>query len=425
MHRLTFLLLLWLLLLGNSIAQGQSTNLSLAGAVQTALLNNRDLRAARYTLEQAQARLQQAGRWANPEIEISGQSDVLFGNQGEAAFSAGIYQAFPLTSRLSISRQIGQLDIERAQREILNYERLLVERVRIHYIRVVSGEAKVALWKRIEKQQAEIVAAATQRLAAGQGSATESALASAAQTAAWNHLNEAETQVELDRITLKTLLGFPSDHSIYLRDSLSQITDSLRKKTGERPTVLQRSDAELLLLDTDRAELAIQLAQSEAWEGLRIGVEYTYDRGMDEPEGLGTDQFLGLKVSIPLPLWNRNQGTAAEKQALRAEMQARLEALRLEIANSLAASLREVQLLQQRVAQIRQRGITSLQTHEKDLRKGVEEGRVDLRDWLAVRSQLTELQVAEVAATAELSEAYARLGAVVGDRGWETKERKD
>ncbi len=416
MPRLTFLLLCWPLILGNSIAQGEGTKLSLAGAVQSAVLNNRDLRAARYAVEQAQARLQQAGRWANPEMEISGQSDLLFGNKGAAAFSAGIFQTFPLTSQLSLSRQIGRLDVERAQREIHNYERLLVERVRIHYIRVVSGEAQIALWKRIEEQQAEIVAAATQRLAAGQGSATETALASAAQTAAWNHLNEAETKAELDRIALKTLLGFPSDHSLSLSDSLSQITDSLRKKTGERPTVLQRPDADLLFLETDRTELAIRLAQTEAWEGLRIGVEYTYDRGMDEPEGLGTDQFLGLKVSIPLPLWNRNQGTAAEKQALRAEMQARLEALQLEIANRLAASLREVQLLQQRVAQIRQRGITTLQTYEKDLHQGVKEGRMDLRDWLAVRSQLTELQVAEVVATAELAEAYARLGAELGER---------
>jgi len=389
-------------------------SLNLEGAVQSALMNNRDLRAARYAVDQARGRLVQAGRWVNPEIEASGMSDLVFGNQGEAAFTVGLYQTFPLTSRLGLARQLGRLDVERALREIRNHERLLIERVQVQYIRVVAGQAKLALWKRIEEQQAEIEEAIKKRLAAGQGSSAEGALSASTRSGAWNQFSEAETAAALDLIELKTLLGFPAEHSLRLTESLPEVIKRLRGWTGGRPKVLHRPDADLLLLEAERADLEIRLAGAEAWEGVRIGVEYTNERSVDAPEGLGTDQFLGINVSIPLPLWNSNQGTVLEKEALRGEMQARLDALRLDISNNLAAGLRQAELLKRRSAEVQSRGVESLQGYEREMRQGFDEGRVDLRDWLAVQSQLSELEVARETATAELALAYARLLAITG-----------
>jgi outer membrane protein, heavy metal efflux system len=397
-----------------AFSQEAGVRLTMEGAVQSALLNNRDLRAARYAVDQARGRLVQAGRWANPEIEVSGMSDFAFGNKGEAAFSVGLYQTFPLTSRLGLSRQISRLDVERALREIRNYERILIERVQSQYIELVAGRTKVSLWRRIDAQQKELADAVKQRLESGQGSSSESALAAITQSTAWNGLSEEQTAAELALIDFNTLLGMPAGHPLELTDSLDGIIGQLRSRTGERPGVLHRPDADLVLLDTDRADLEIRLARAEAWEGIRIGVEYTNDRGVDAPEGLGTDQFLGLNVSIPLPVWNNNQGSVAEKQALRDEMQARLDALRLEIANELAAGLRQAGLLQQRYEEIQSRGVRTLQGYEKEMRKGFEEGRVDLRDWLAVRSQLAEMEIARESAAAELARAYARLLAITG-----------
>ena len=398
------------------VSQAQAINLTLEGAAQSALMNNRDLRAARYAVEQARGRLVDAGRWANPEIEVSGMSDFVFGNKGEAAFSVGLYQSFPITSRLGLSRQIGRLDVERALREIRNHERLLIERVQIQYIRVVAGQSKAGFWKTIELRQEEIQKNVQKRIAAGQGSASESALTSTLLAEAWNNFSESTTATALDLIELKTLLGFPAEHPVHLTDTLPGILKRLRGSTGERPKVLDRPDAELLLLAADRADLEIQLARAEAWEGIRIGVEYTNDRGVDAPEGLGTDQFLGINVAIPLPLWNSNQGTVAEKQAVRSEMQARVEALRLDISNNLAAGLRQVALLKGRVKEVQDRGVEPLQKIEGEMRQGFEEARVDLRDWIAVRSQLAEMEIAKTVAEADLAEAYARLNAVVGLR---------
>lgn len=408
------LLLPCLVLTGVSSARAQAEGMSLDRAVQTALRDNRELQAARFTLAQAQARLRQAGRWAHPELEVSSMSDFAFANKGEAALSVTFSQAFPLTSRLSLQRQIGRLDVERARREVRNHERLLAGRVRALYIRVVAAKARAELWKRAKRQQDAISEVVAKRLELGQGSAAEAALAAATQAATDGRLSEAETGAESELIELKTLLGLSAEHPLQLADPLPRIIELLKNQTGERPAVLQRPDAELLLLEADRAALESRLARAEAWEDVRIGVEYTADRAVDEPDGLETGQFLGVKISLPLPLWNTNAGAVAEKQALRAELQSRLGALQLEIANELASALRRTRLLENRLAQIRARGIEPVREHENKLRQAFEEGRADLRDLLTVRAQLAELEVAEVTAQAELAEAYARLATAVG-----------
>lgn len=104
------------------------------------------------------------------------------------------------------------------------------------------------------------------------------------------------------------------------------------------PQSIHRPDVDLLTLEEEKAGLEIALARAEAWEGIRIGIQYTYDQNTDEPEGLGTDQFLGLAVSIPLPVWDQKKGTIEERTASRDETTARLRAAKLEIENSFASA---------------------------------------------------------------------------------------
>lgn len=399
---------------GSVFAQAPGLDLSLEGAVRSALLNNRELSAARYAVEKARGRLVQSGRWSNPEIGASGMGDFAFGNNGETAFSVGIYQTFPVTARLGLSRRIGRLDVERALREVRNHERLLVEKVQTQYIRAVAAVAQAGHWRRIQKQQQEMEEAVRNRVNAGQGSSAELALAISQTATTWSELNAAEVATRMALIDLKTLLGYPAEHPLRLTDSLASVIGQLRKMAGDRPRVLQRPDADLLVLEADRADLEIRLARAEAWEGVRIGVEYVNEQGVDEPEGLGTDQFLGVTVSLPLPLWNSNQGSVAEKQALRSEMQARLDALRLELTNDLAAAIQQVQLLRHRVEDLQSRSLKNVRSAEAELQEGFGQARVDLRDLLAVKAQLAELEIMENNAQAELALALVRLLATTG-----------
>src|SRR4030067_2652692 len=74
--------------------------LTLDAAVNSALTDNRELAAARMRVEEAKARLVQAGLLPNPELEVAGKFDSAFRNEGEHTFGFGLAQPFSVSGRI-------------------------------------------------------------------------------------------------------------------------------------------------------------------------------------------------------------------------------------------------------------------------------------------------------------------------------------
>jgi len=129
---------LFVLVAGHAAA----ADLSLQGAVNTALMNNRDLAAARHVVGQAHGRLRQAGLLPNPEIEFNGYSDFVSDSEGEGEFVIGLHQWFPLTARLGLARQVARVDVAMALREVRNRERLLIAEVQKLYVRAQAARRR-------------------------------------------------------------------------------------------------------------------------------------------------------------------------------------------------------------------------------------------------------------------------------------------
>ena len=181
----------------------------------------------------AQGRLAQAGRWPNPELELSGLSDVAFRNEGAGAFTVGLAQTFPLTARLSLARESARLDVLRAIREIRNRERLLIGEVRHTAIEILESRAKSEALANLLGSADKTTALAEQRLAAGQGSLAEKSLALVDQRRIANELAAARLSQDLALIRLKTLLGLGTNDPLELSDTLATAIQKLadRAKT--------------------------------------------------------------------------------------------------------------------------------------------------------------------------------------------------
>ena len=57
------------------------------------------------------------------------------------------------------------------------------------------------------------------------------------------------------------------------------------------------------------------LSKANKWEDAGIGLSASVDRTEDAPDGLQTDGFIGIKFSLPLPFWNKNEGRIKEAEA--------------------------------------------------------------------------------------------------------------
>jgi cobalt-zinc-cadmium efflux system outer membrane protein len=386
--------------------------LSSESAIQLALSNNRDLQAARFAVWKAKGRLAQAGKWPNPELELSGMSDVVFRNEGAGAFTVGLAQTFPLTARLSLTKKSARVDVLRALREIRDRERLLIAEVRATTIEILESQARAKTLADLLAASKKSATLAEERLSAGQGSLAEKSLSLVDQRRIANELDSARLSQNLALMKLKTLLGLGPDEPLELRGSLAS---AIKKPVASvSPRSIHRPDVDLLVLEEEKADIEIALARAEAWEGIRLGIQYTYDQNMDEPEGLGTDNFLGLSVSIPLPLWDQKKGLVEERTALRDETRARLGAARLEIENTLAASLRRVALLESRLAAFDSQTLAPVTKSVEEMATAFDSGRVDMRDLFIVREKLGQLRLERIALQSQLARALTDLESTTG-----------
>ena len=394
-------------------SKGAAADLSLESAVQTALMANRDLVAARFAVHKAEGRLRQAGLLPNPEIEFNGFSDFVSSTDGEGEFVVGLHQELPLTSRLSISREISRVGVAEALREVRNYERLLISRVQALYVRAQAARLRAGAAGTAKFDAAKSAELAATRLSAGQGTLAESALARVEEQRWGTVATSAATEGETLLLDLKTALGMSAGESLVLSQSLESVLQTLQSRANQSLT-FSRPDVELALLELDRAGAETRLARASAWEGIRVGVEYMQDRGVDAPGGIDTGYFLGVKVSLPLPVWDQKKGEIQTSQATEEQRAARVRALELEVANGLAAARRRVALLD---TQWRRYGSDTQPVIDgagREMTQGFEEGRVDARDLLLVRAQSASLGVEAARIIEDLALALIELEAVGG-----------
>src|SRR3972149_9554811 len=91
------LLVIVVIIISASASGSAQPLLTLDAAVNSALTDNRELAAARMRIEEAKARLVQAGLLPNPELEIAGKFDSAFRNEGEHTFGFGLAQPFSVS----------------------------------------------------------------------------------------------------------------------------------------------------------------------------------------------------------------------------------------------------------------------------------------------------------------------------------------
>jgi len=376
-------------------------------------MGNRELQAARFAVQKAEGRLRQSGLLPNPDIEFNGFSDFVSGGDGEGEFTVGLHQVFPLTSRLAISREISRVGVAEALREVRNHERLLVARVQQLYVRVLAARRKESAGQAAGNDAGALGRLAGDRLLSGQGSLSESALARVDEQRWLAAAAAAATDAESLLLDLKTALGLSASEPLELTDSLESAVGVLRSGGAQsRPSY--RPDLELAVLALDRAGAETRLAKASEWEGIRVGVEYMQDRGVDAPGGIDSGHFLGVKVSLPLPVWDRKTGEKEAARATEEQRAAQVRALELEMANSIASARRRVALLDDQWSRFGRDTQPVIEGAERDMARGFEEGRVEARDLLTVRAQSASLRAGSAEILGNLAVALIELEAAAG-----------
>ncbi len=377
-----------------SDAEEPVQSLTIDQVVDLALQENRDLVAARVQIEEAKARLVQAGLYPNPAFEFDIRSDFAFANEGERTFSTGIFQPFSLSGRIGAQKRVARVDIKRTFAELADLERGLVRDARRAFIELLAIDEQIKLQDTLINLNNELVGAIKAGIKEGLASEKDlNAVAIALQQAR----QEKEVLIAQRRskvLELNKLLGKPPSFSFLPQGSLEYEAAKGLANFSVETAYAQRPDLRFVELNIDLARADLGLAKALRFEDIIAGIFYERDRDvLDIPEGEipNIDQFIGFRLSIPLPFFDRKQGLIAEARARERRAEESVEALKLEIGQEVNDALNRVTTLSA-LLETYQSGI--LKTAEDNVRLvegGYKQGLVGIAEVIQSRQQFATL----------------------------------
>lgn len=280
----------------------------------TFLVRNYMLLAQRYQVDASKALVRQAKIWSNPELSTVlgwGSTDHLkpfhIGSGGQAQYD--IDQLIQLAGKRNKSIQLAGAAASMNEATFDELVRTLKLQLRENFYDIYyTQQSGLVLKEQLENLQ-KIVDAYTEADKKGSVPHSDVIRLQALQVGLENDYADLKQEELNAQKNLQQLLHSqdfyearlaPGDLAHYTLDNiqLQQLLDS---------AAVNRPDVRVAALQYQTAELNYRLQKSMAVPDLHVGA--TYDKA-----GSYVNNFVGLKLGIDLPLWNRNQGNIRAAQ---------------------------------------------------------------------------------------------------------------
>jgi outer membrane protein, heavy metal efflux system len=307
------LLFITILLCSTAAATTAETN-DLSSLVDEALQRNPELKFYEAEIAAARANRKTAAKWANPEL--SGDLGRMRVIQDEGvAWSVSVMQPFEWPGRLGLRKAIANRDIELAELGLERFRLALESRVRSAGYAVFGAQEKANAAREVAERLRSLRDVLVQRDPAGVTPLLEIRVIEALDISMQRKASEAAIQKQTALFELNQLRGVSPTASLVIgKPDLPfhplENLDTLR-------TLAQTNNFELRtrVVELTQSGLRVSLAKNERFPTWSIGPMYSQQTAGDQ------ERVVGLGVSVPLPLWNRNSGNiaAAEAKQVQAE----------------------------------------------------------------------------------------------------------
>lgn len=378
-----------------------SAPLTLDAALESALRLNPQLRASRFDLEATEGDVRQASAIPNPTLGVD-QEDV--GRQSRTT-TVQISQTLELGGKRSARVELARRGQEIATAEMANRRADVRAGTILAFFSALVAQERVKVAQESQQIAASGLSAAARRVAAGKVSPTEETRARVAEANARIELRKAEAHRATTFRELATSMGVPQAEVTALDgrpESLPLLPsgDQLALRLAASPALRKAQ------LEVQRAQAAYEL------ERARAVPDVTFSVGTMRSQAANSQTVLG--ISVPLPLFDRNQGAQLAALRKRDAAQANAEAEALKLRSEALQAADELQLRTGEVQALQQDVLPGARSAYEAASRGFELGKfgfIDVLDaqrtWLEARAQYLEALAQAHRAAAELER---RLG---------------
>lgn len=383
--------------------------------VRIAFQNNRELRIAALVIERARATERWSGRLDNPELEVTFSDDEAGLDENEGTLAVAFSQRFPLTSRLRQEKSLRAWQVILAEAELAERKRELAYQVDLALVEWLAMRAQLENARKQTALNGEILAFLTKQAEAGEVSklvviqtkltgqsiSQQAMLAAASEKTALLHLKQL--------IGLEPGTGFNPPGNLPRPGGSAGVEREFSKVLDHRP------DHVLALSRIDEAEAEAAFAHAKRWEDISVQAFAERERAVDEPGGLERNTFLGIGVSIPLPLRQRNQEGIAQANIQREEAAREVEAVQFRIRSELAEAYQQNRDAWSLAREIGGEVMDLAEQNLAEFRQAYAQGQASLVEVQRAQEQILELRKASLDALAAWHRAKAKVRYVTGD----------
>jgi outer membrane protein, heavy metal efflux system len=310
--------------------------LTIDDAVREAIDRNLGLVAERYSLSIAQARILAASLRPNPvftydlmvpdsaiydanvnPFEHVFRTDVIFEGSGKRQRRIDVAEA---------ARSVAEL-------QLLNTMRTIVFDVQSAFVDTALAKVNLALARDSLTAFRDLIRVNTARVRTGDLSEVELARSRLAAVQFQNDVRQQESKLIIAKNRLRTLIGRTGDGDLDVVGDLRSDSAPIDLASTQQRALRQRPDVQALRRDQARsaADVRLQIAQGKI--DYTVSGEIHHQRA---PAAIGYQY--GLFVSVPVPIFNRNQGEVERARAEERQTSAKIRALEADVSNEVRAA---------------------------------------------------------------------------------------
>ncbi|SES86196.1 MULTISPECIES: TolC family protein [unclassified Pseudomonas] len=381
----------------------QAQTLTLDSALQTAFANNPDLAAAQWEVDIAQGGRQQAGLIPNPVLSWDAEDT----RRNSRTTSIKLSQALELGGKRGARIDVASRAQDAAALTLEQRRNTLRADVIDNYYGALRAQERLDLAQRSMAVAERGLGVANGRVTAGKASPVEATRAQVQLSEMRLELNRAQVGLTDAYRRLAASTG-SAGADFQAVATPSQSTPPLPPLAQLLTRLEQTTELRLAELNILQNEASVGLEKAQRIPDLDVSIGSQYDASVRERVNL-------VGVSMPIPLFNRNQGNvlAATRRADQARDLRNATELRLRTETRQALDL--WQTANTEVRAFNQQILPAAQSAVDSATRGFEMGKFSYLDVLDAQRTLIAARTQYLTATAQATDAWVRIERIYGD----------
>jgi len=392
----------------NSFPAASEENIySLNELIEIAIKENPQLKAFKAGVDISKGELVQASLYPNPEIEGEGLRGRALGAENKMGkeYNFTLSQPFEWPLKRFYRKKVAEKDVDIASLELEEFKLDLISQVKTVFHEILRLKKELSLSIENLSDLEKVLNSIRVKVESGEAPEFELIKAQVEVLRAEKEVKKSENKIVIAKSKLNSLLGKSLPVSFDVSGEL--IVPSERYEADLLLNIAFKKQPLLLQKESDLQKQEYNISFQKNTRFPDISLKGIFAREIDK-------RSFGFGLSLPLPLWDRNQGAIASAYASERKTQNELEQIKIELSKLITEELKNYQIAADQLEVFKKGLLTQAEEALRIAKLRYEEGESGIIDFLDAQRVYRQTFFEYYQALFEANTAKFRLERLVG-----------